>query len=274
MNTEYQVESNIIYGMVSGTALLGDLYRPSHPNGIGLLHISGSGWHAPTTYDAHPLNSSGHVDIYVKPLAARGFTIFTINHRAAPTFTYPAALHDAQRAIRFFRYNADDYGFRSAYMGAMGGSSGGHLVSLVGVLSEQSTSNADDPVERMDASVQCVVARAPATDLVRLAQNERVVSFMGKSIDATLEAHACYQEASPLIHVSEKSPPFMLIHGTADSVVPLEQSLLMENALKAKGVPIRLIEVEGAEHGPHLPGAINKPDLISEISNWFEQHLG
>lgn len=48
----------------------------------------------------------------------------------------------------------------------------------------------------------------------------------------------------------------------------------MENALEEKGVPIRLIEVEGAEHGPHLSGALNKSDLITEISNWFEQHLG
>ena len=273
MTEAYTVERNIVYGMVSGAAMLGDLYRPQEPNGIGLIHISGSGWHAPRTYDAKPLKEAGHVTIYVHPLAARGYTIFTINHRAAPTFRYPAALEDAQRAVRFFRHNAASYGIAPNKIGAIGGSSGGHLVSMLAVLNGAGNSDSDDPIERESASVQCVAARAAPVDLMRRTDRGTVVSLLGRAAELPAEQDPLYRDASPITHVSADTPPFLLYHGTADDVVPFEQSGLMQETLAAQGVPVRLIPVEGAGHGPDLPGAVNPPDLIGEIDQWLQTHL-
>jgi acetyl esterase/lipase len=270
---QHSVEANVVYGMYSGTALLMDVYVPATPNGYGLIHISGSGWHAPLGYDARPLKQSPHVDVYVKPLADAGFTVFTVNHRAAPRFRYPAAIEDAQRAMRYIRHHAERYGIRADRIGAIGGSSGGHLVSLLGLLDGSGQPDASDPVERESARVQCVVARAAPTVLARLEGTTGdgiPTSFMGSPVRF---AQNLYDQASPISHVSGDDPPFLLLHGDADETIPLEQSHLLREALDRSGVAVKLIVVEGAGHGPSFPGAVEPPDLIPEIILWFRQHL-
>ena len=98
--------------MYSGLALLLDVHRPATPNGYGVIFISGSGWQAPTTYDATPLKQN-QIPIWGPPLLKAGYTVFALNHRAVPRFHYPGAVEDVQRAIRFVRHHAKDYGDRS-----------------------------------------------------------------------------------------------------------------------------------------------------------------
>ena len=101
-----RVEKNVVYGMFSGTALLMDVLYPARPNGFGIVFIAGSGWNAPLGYSAPPLKESPQVEMYVPSLLEAGYTVFSITHRATPTFRYPAAVEDAQRAVRFIRHNA------------------------------------------------------------------------------------------------------------------------------------------------------------------------
>jgi acetyl esterase/lipase len=61
--------------------------------------------------------------------------VFAVTHRATPTFRYPAQVEDAERAVRFIRANAGKYGIDPARLGGAGGSSGAHLVSLLGTMS-------------------------------------------------------------------------------------------------------------------------------------------
>ena len=75
------IEQNVIYGMYSGLALLMDIHHPDEPNGIGVVHASGSGWAAPLSLDATPLKESAHVGLEASPLVDAGYTIFTVNHR-------------------------------------------------------------------------------------------------------------------------------------------------------------------------------------------------
>src|SRR5687768_15456371 len=151
------VERNVVYGMYSGLALLMDVHRPeAGANGYGIVHISGSGWSAPLGLDARPLKEASHVEIEALPLVEVGYTVFTINHRAAPRFAYPAAVEDAQRAVRFVRHNAARLGIRGDRIGALGGSSGGHLVSMLGVLDGDGDAEDESAVNRESARVQCV----------------------------------------------------------------------------------------------------------------------
>ena len=155
--------------MYSGLALLLDVHRPATPNGYGVIFISGSGWQAPTTYDATPLKQN-QIPIWGPPLLKAGYTVFALNHRAVPRFHYPGAVEDVQRAIRFVRHHAKDYGIDPARIGGMGGSSGGHLIALTALLAAPGIADDPDPVNREPATLQAIVLRATPTDLDRAGQ--------------------------------------------------------------------------------------------------------
>jgi acetyl esterase/lipase len=268
------VERNAIYGMYSGLALLMDVYHPRSPKGYGIVFISGSGWSAPMSLDATPLVDSKQSEMYAVPLAEAGYTVFSINHRALPRFHYPAAVEDAQRAVRYVRYHAAKYGIRCDRIGAMGGSSGGHLACMLGLLDGAGDLEAASPIERECAKVQCVVARAPITDFFGL---ERYSLFLGMrapgEADVGTIEHRAYAAASPISHVSPGDPPTLLIHGDADDVVPYAQSEALEAALRRVGVVVELLRVPGGGHAPAFPGASDPPDYIGEMIRWFDRYL-
>jgi len=268
-----RIESNVLYGMYSGLALLMDVYHPEKPNGFGVIFISGSGWHAAQEYNAEPLKQGSQARLYAPRLTAAGYTVFSISHRAAPRFRYPAPVEDAQRAVRFVRHNAARFNVHAGRIGAVGGSSGGHLVESLGVLDGAGIRDDPDPVNRESAKVQCVVARAAPADLARM----NVVEFIGmRPPDAksrnTVEDRV-YREASPLHHVSSSSAPILLIHGDADQSVPFEQSEMMEKALRAAVVPTHLLRIPGGGHGPTYAGAKNPPDYMGEMVRWLDRYL-
>ncbi|MEO8129341.1 MAG: prolyl oligopeptidase family serine peptidase [Bryobacteraceae bacterium] len=206
-------------------------------------------------------------------MTAAGYTVFSISHRAAPRFRYPAQVEDAQRAVRFIRHYAARFHVRADRLGAVGGSSGGHLVESLGVLDGLGMADDPDPVNRESAKVQCVVARAAPANLALM----RPVEFMGMNPPDPKIPHGAeqrlYREASPLMHVSPKSAPILLIHGDADASVPYEQSEMMEKALRSAGVPTELMRIPGGQHGPTFPGAVNPPDYIGAMIRWLDKYL-
>lgn len=280
LSAAYQLESNVVYGMYSGLALLMDVYHPAQPNGYGIIQIAGSGWHSPQELSAPPLKESGQAKLYAARLAEAGYTVFAISHRAAPRFKYPAAVQDAQRAVRFVRHNAARFGIRGDRIGASGGSSGGHLVSLLGVLDVKGDPQSSDPVQRHSAKVQCVVARAAPADMILMGNSARgatVASFMGMQgprgkEEGTIEAKL-YREASPLFQVTPDDAPFLLMHGDADDTVPFQHSEMMEKALRQAGVAVKLLRVPNGGHGAEFPGASNPPDYMGAMISWFDEHL-
>lgn len=276
-------EANVVYGMHSGLALLMDVYRPETQNGHGIVYINGSGWHSPLAYSAEALKETPLGLPYIEAMAYSGYTVFAINHRQAPRFKYPAAIEDAQRAVRYMRHNASYWGLHAGRIGACGGSSGGHLVSLLGTLSGDGDPNDPDPVNRESASVQCVVARAAPVDMLSfvtspIGSGSSVADFMGMLPRGEAEGpysleHRTYQEASPLHHVSSSSAPFLLIHGDQDATVPFDQSERMLMALNKAGVTAELMPIPDGGHGPNFPGATNPPDYLGAVVRWFDEHL-
>jgi len=266
--------------MYSGTALLLDVHYPAQPNGFGIIFIPGSGWSAPLGYAAAPLKESNQVEMYVPSLTQAGYTVFAITHRATPTFRYPAPLEDAQRSVRFIRHNAAKYGINPARIGGAGGSSGGHLVSMLGTIGGPGDASDTDPVNRESARLQCIVARAAPLDLLRMSPSiakEAVALLLGvRVIEATPKTSVEYKTAwaaSPINHVSPEAAPSLLIHGDVDQTVPFHQSEMMEAALKKAGVPVKLLRIAGGDHGPTFPGATNPPDYKAEMVKWFDTYL-
>jgi acetyl esterase/lipase len=273
-------ELNVIYGMHSGSALLLDVFYPDDPNGFGILYIGGTGWHLPVAYDG-----IGQKDRRYAPdteaLLAGGYTVFHINHRAAPVFRYPAPLEDVQRAVRFVRFHAERFGIDGERLGGWGFSSGAHLVALLGVLDGTGDLDDADPVNRESAKLQCIVAGALPADLTRVSGALAAVagSFLGAptfSLRPLLEDRLTIElarQASPIHHVSSDDAPFLLEHGDADELVPFEQSVAMESALSSAGVAVELWRVEGGDHGGPTFAAQDPAIRYGAIIGWFDRHL-
>ncbi len=272
---EARVDSNVVFGMYSGLALLMDVHYPEQPNGYGIIHISGSGWTKSLAYNATPLTQQRHVELEAQPLVEAGYTVFTVNHRATPRFQYPAPVEDVQRAVRFVRYHAADYGIDSERIGAMGGSSGGHLVSMLGVLDGHGDPSDPDPVNQVSARVQCVVGRAVPADLSTAQGIPSLVLLLGarNSDNPESEEARRYRAASPVNYVSADDSPFLFLHGDADDVVPFEQAELFAGLLAEVGVAAEIVRMPGGGHGPSFNGAQNPPDHKAAMISWFDQHL-
>ncbi len=275
-----RVDENVVYAMRGGLAMLMDVHYPERSNGFGIVFIPGSGWHAPMRYDAAPLKASGFARLYVPPLTEAGFTVFVINHRAAPRYGYPLPLEDAQRAVRFVRRHAARFGIEAARVGGVGGSSGGHLISMLGVLDGDGRSSDPDPVERESAKLQAVLARAAPTDLTRFVGRFSSASLSsllglrlgGRDGPASLE-YRTYRRASPAAYVTPDDPPFLLLHGTADDRVPYHQSVDFAARLAADGIEAELMTIDGGGHGPSFGGAESPPDYLGAMVRFFNAKL-
>jgi len=258
--------------MYSGLALALDVHYPAESNNHGVLMIPGSGWHNPGNgYGDRELKAGyDYINEVRDVLVRRGFTVFVANHRSAPRFRYPAAVEDARRAVRFIRHHASRFSIDAARLGALGHSSGGHLVSLLGV-EDVTGEEKDDPVEGESSKVQAVVAIAAPHDMTvwEAYGLSFAVSFMGERppTDARRvflkEGH--YAEASPVSYVTSDDASFLLIHGTEDAVVSPKQLGIMDTALREAGVAVESISVEGGSHSPELDH--------EGIVEWFETHL-
>ena len=268
------VERNVIYGMYSGLALVMDVYYPEQPNGYAVLQISGSGWTRPLGYEARILNHQGHVKSDGEPLLEAGYTVFSINHRATPRFTYPAQVEDAQRAVRFIRFHANRYGINPDLIGAIGGSSGGHLVSMLGVLDGDEFQRDDSPINLVNAKVQSVIARAAPASFIKGQDANYFLGFREKErlVEGSIE-YRIAKEASPISHVTPDDAPILLVHGDADETVLFSQSERMFAKLQKAGVPSKLVGIEGGGHGFNFSGAANLPDLPKIYIQWMDKHL-
>lgn len=287
-----RVERNVVYGMYSGLALLLDVYHPAEPNGAAIIAIQGSAWYSPMRYDAAQLKAHREVTGVAERFAEAGYTVFAVNHRSAPRFRFPAQIEDAQRAARFIRSHASEYGVQSDRIGAWGSSSGGHLVELLGTIDGAGEESDSDPVNRLSAKVQAVVALfAPADLPTHFLTGSRRVSgtlsglmgfayqdpeLAGPSVRLDDFENRQYRDASPRTHVTADDAPMLLMHGDRDDVVPIQQSELMENALKQAGVEVKFIRVPGGEHGPRFrfdEYDPRLPDYVGESVRWFDKHL-
>lgn len=232
-----------------------DVHRGPQPNGLGVVVIHGTGWHVSAGYDTPAMKEEPYqLEVLVRPLVSAGYTAFVINHRAAPHYRYPAALDDAVRAVRFVRHNAARFAIAADRPGAVGASSGGHLVSMPGVRPPADDPDATDPVDRVTARVQAVVAINAPTDLTGSFPNgfamSAIAAFLGsiRLTDSKSAEWKAYRDASPSAHLTRDDAPLLLIHGEKDTTIPIEQSEQFEAALKQAHVPAALVRVPGANH--------------------------
>ena len=261
-----QVEYDVVYGEAGGQELLLDVYRPAGPQKIrpAVILVHGGGWSGGDKKDF----TKDEVSFYAK----QSYVCFNINYRLATKDSnkYPAQLDDVQRAVRWIRSKAVQYGIDPKRIGAFGGSAGGHLVALLGT--RDTRDNSDPTLAQYSSRVTCVVDLAGPKDLtVRLPVEpvdveSLVVNFLGKPRS---EASDSYREASPLFSVDKKTVPFLILHGTEDALVPLDQSERFYEALHKVGVEASLIKLEGEGH--ELKRQVTL--VVNKSVEFFDRHL-
>src|ERR1700721_350189 len=145
-------QDGIVYGVADGQPLTMDYYAPkgSGPHPIAIV-IHGGGYHGG--------DSKAGSEAYVADfLAPAGYAVFSINYRLAPKYPYPYMVLDVQRAIRYIRANARQWNADPDKIALVGGSAGGFLSNMVGLLNAPGDPTATDPVDRVSAKAQAVVS--------------------------------------------------------------------------------------------------------------------
>ena len=279
--TDASIIPDVVYGHKDGMALTFDVFTPAEPNGVGILNMVSGGWISRWT---PPEQARPRYD----PLLSQGFTVFAIRHGSSPRFKVPEAYADVRRAVRFVRLHAETYGIDPERLGVYGGSAGGHLSLMLGLESDDGDPNAEDEVLRVSSRVAAVVAYFPPVDLrTRGTPSERFLAtvpdrslffasgvvkpaaperFAALDFDDILSA-----SVSPILHVSSDDPPTLLVHGDADPLVDVNNSLLIHEALASKSVETDLVVIEGAGHG--FRKAEHRTRATRALVGWFEQHL-
>ena len=177
-----------------------------------------------------------------------------------------AIVSDVRRAVRFIRQHAGEYGVDLNRIGVYGGSAGGHLALLLGTTADAGDPSASDVVLRESSRVAAVVAYFPPTDLSRFG-TERI----RRAFPAMRLTDAEAAEYSPIRFVSPGAAPSLIVHGDADTSVPIVEGETMHEALTKAGVPASFIRIEGAGHG--FAGA-DLERVNAAMVQWFERHLG
>lgn len=235
---------DVVYGSVSGRALLLDLARPKKRGALlpAFVYMHGGAWESGGKEDGVPA---------ICYYAQHGYAAASVGYRLSGEAQYPAAIEDCKCAVRFLRARAADYGIDAKRIGAMGASSGGHLAAMLGLTVDSQFVGRSGWGE-FSSSVRAVCDLFGVSDFMRMPEKHHPAAlsatarFLGGTID---EIRDRYIEASPVNYAHAGAPPFLLVHGDADELVPPNQSELLRNALVKAGAGVELLLVKGAAHG-------------------------
>ncbi len=260
------VERDITYCTVSGVELKMDVYRPEEPNGALVLYIHGGGWTSGS-------KDEGSGSEMWAELLRRGYVVAAIDYRLAPEFKFPAQMEDVTCAVLYLKRHAAGLGIDPARIGVYGGSAGGHLASLLGTTGGHGY---EMGISTLDASVAAVVDLFGPTDLTVEfdGASERIISTVFGTTDRDAKVLV---QASPVYHVSADDPPFLIVHGEKDALVPIAQGERLYQALVAAGVEAEFVPVKNANHafapdgGPISP---TRMEITRLVADFFDRHLG
>jgi acetyl esterase/lipase len=205
-------------------------------------------------------------------LLEAGYVYAAIDYRLAPDYLFPAQIEDVKCAIRYFRANAETLGIDPDRIAVMGGSAGGHLVSLLGLTAGQNIWEDAGGFQGVSSAVAGVVDLFGPTDL-RPISDARYRGNYEEIFGEAVFSQEMMWAFSPLAYVGEEAPPFLILHGDADEIVMLYHSVDLQAALLDAGVPAELVIVSGGGHSNALFTEGASPDL-GELTAILVEFLG
>lgn len=226
-----------------------DVYQPARSDSARpvIVMIHGGGF---------IMGSKNTLNDAARWFAERGYAVVVPGYRLAPEFTYPAQINDVFCALAWTYRHADEYGFRTDELILLGESAGASAAALLATV--------DTPAQYLDecphtlpddAQARGVVAYYMPVDLSTCEcsfARELSQAYLGASEDEVQDmsrARDIWNEASPLAWIDADDPPFLLIHGTADNIVPISESRYFVEEYEAVGGDVELVTLDRAAHG-------------------------
>lgn len=264
IDKDLQMEWNVVYGSERPERQMLDLYvlkNRDKPMPL-VVWIHGGAW---LGGDKRPCPMT--------PLLYDGFAVASINYRFSNMAIFPAQIHDCKAAIRWLRANAAKYNIDPNHIGVAGASAGGHLAALLG------TTNGNKELEGTvgdypDASsdVQAVCDWFGPSDFFTMPVDKQqfngqdpVVLLLGSTLS---EKKELAELASPFYQANKKTVSFLIMHGDRDTLVPVEQSKMLHEKLKAAGTDSTLLILEGQGHG-----FSEETQAFKQVKEFFERTL-
>jgi len=262
---EVEIIKDVVFGKgVTGSKeieLKLDIARPKGKSDKPLpvvVLIFGGGW-------GYGSKESWENDL--KTFANNGYFCIAINYRLAPKYKFPAQIEDCKCAVRFLRAKAKEYNIDPDLIACMGYSAGGHLSALMGTSGGVKELEGTGGWAEYSSNIQAVIDYCGPTDIWKLKSgskdlNEMLVNFIGKRALADKEK---VQLASPVYYAGKNNPPFLIIHGEKDPLVPVSQARDLEAVLKAAGVEVVLTVDPNGVHGGY--------DVVTAALDFLGKHF-
>jgi len=250
-----------------------DLYRPQNPSQKlpVVVLIYGGAWMM-----RFPQSQTSKAEW----LAQQGYAAAVIDYRLSSEAKFPAQVYDCKAAVRWLRANAEKYDLDPALIGAWGDSSGGHLASLLGVTGGITNLEGDGGNPNESSRVQAVVDFFGPADLTQMnshalpgsiiaygAANSPEGMLIGGPVADHLETARL---ASPVNFATNSPPPFLIVHGDHDQLVPWQQSELLYEALKNAGAGVTFYTIAGAGHEDPK---FNSEMMRAAVKAFFDKNL-
>ncbi|MBQ0797419.1 alpha/beta hydrolase [Zhongshania sp.] len=262
---------NIEYSRVNGRSLRVDIYqRDDAPqNAPVLFQMHGGAW----------LENMGSKNEQALPLmtqmAANGWVCVAVEYRLSPGSTFPEHIIDCKRALHWIKENIGEYGGNPDFVIATGGSAGGHLSSLLAL-----SANAPEfqpGFESADTTVQGCIPFYGVYDFLN-SQGQRSSESLSQWVSAKVlkktraESPELWRQASPLYWVHKDAPPFLIIHGEADTLVPVEESRVLYNALKeVSNQAVSFAELPDAQHAFELAISLRTQIVVNHLTGYLNE---
>jgi len=225
---DVELEQDVIFGHAGERDLTCDIYRPAaaRTKHTAVIHLHGGGFRRGSKAGAR----------LARPLASLGYTCVSASYRVLSEAFWPAQIHDVKTAIRWTRAHASDLGVNAEKVVVLGYSAGALLALIAAGTQNDAALEGEGGLPGVGTALAaCIAFYPPAT------RSDGAV--LGP--EPTDEAR---RTLAPLSHVRAGYPPTMLLHGTADQTLPVEESVSMYSALREAGVPVELHVIEGVTH--------------------------
>ncbi len=266
--------NGVEFARYGNKALHLDVYAPRdrqapHPGGDGprpaIIQVHGGGWLVGSRHEQGiPL---------LNHLASCGWVGFNIDYRLSPRATFPEHLIDVKRAIAWVREHAADYGADPDFICITGGSAGGHLSALAALTPDDSSYQPG--FEEADTSVAAAVPFYGIYDLTDAEgtyyRELREWVFERYVFKATLaDEPERFRAASPTYRVHAGAPPFLVLHGDHDTLVPVADARRFVRELRASSdTPVLYAELAGAEHAFDILPSVRTARVVETIERFL-----
>jgi len=259
---------DVVYCTPDGLPQKMDLYYPQSGGPWPVLvYVHGGSWEFGDKADTEGWDA----------LADSGYLIASINYRMVADGKFPVMIEDVKCAIRYLRAHSAEYNLDPDRIGAIGPSSGAHLVALLGTAGEEAGWDIGEYTDQ-SSHIQAVVCLFGVYDFTveEAAAMGTTTYFVFGSLAGKESPEML--AASPVTYIDANDPPFLLLHGTQDGSIPVDQSKIMHARLTDAGVSSTLVIVENGNHGlkPYLPNKEIKPtqeEIDQIIFDFLEENL-